>query len=327
MQGYTELGLGPLDRLRLSVAAHQGATLLSIVADALGGRAQGLPEHWRRLVRRTAPPGADAVLAPLFDPAYSVIPDCLTPTALMPDGDVPGQCAHLAELAPDILLGELEAEFPDFVPPQWQPVVDRPGQWLRSYAQVLERVWEEFAPVWRRAAPLLGRETERVGVAAVTGNVDVLLGSVSPRFRYAQERLLLPDQQAAGFALDDRRLLLVPIVSGPGASMFALDRPDLVWIGYPVPGIGHLWEDGDRVPPGTDALQLLLGPRRAEVLRGCGQPLAMGDLATRIGCSPGTLTYHCAQLEQAGLLRRERRGQQVMLSRTDRGDALLDLLI
>ncbi|WP_263164124.1 ArsR/SmtB family transcription factor [Streptomyces sp. SCSIO ZS0520] len=326
MHGYTHLRLGPLDQLRVSVTAHQGATLLSLLADALGGRSQGVPERWRALVRQAAPEGSGAVLAPLFAPAYSVIPDSITPTACMPDGDVASQCALLADLSPDTLLTELETEFPEFVPPQWQPVVERPQEWLRAYARLLGSVWDQFRPVWRGAGALLHRETERVGTAAVSGNLDVLLGSVSSRFRYGEGSLRLPDQQAAEFSLDGRRLVLVPIVSGSGASMFALDRPDLVWIGYPMPGVGRLWENCTEPHGSTDALALLLGPRRAALLRACEEPLTMGEIAVRIGCSPATLTYHCAQLEQAGLLQRERRGQQVRLWRTERGHSVLDLL-
>jgi len=37
-------------------------------------------------------------------------------------------------------------------------------------------------------------------------------------------------------------------------------------------------------------------------------------------------SYHCGQLEAAGLIVRERRGQSVWVSRTARGHELVDLL-
>jgi DNA-binding transcriptional ArsR family regulator len=332
MQGFSELRLGPLDRIRISVAAHPGATLLSLVADALGGRDQGVPARWRRAVRSSAPDTAPAVLRPLFAPEFSVIPDCLTPTATMPGGDTDAQFQQLADLSPDRLLTELEGDFGPAVPRQWQGVVDRPRDWIHAYARLLHAVWEDFLPVWKKAEGLLQRETERVGSAVVRDCVDALLPGISPRFRASGTSLHLPDQQARTFELADRRLVLVPIVSGPGASMFAPDRPDLVWIGYPVPGVGLLWNGGADPRSGAlaeaadDPLTLIVGRLRAAVLRAAGTRLTMGEIAASVRSSPANMTYHCAQLQDAGLLHRERRGRSVVLSRTERGSALVELL-
>ncbi|MFE2264481.1 winged helix-turn-helix domain-containing protein [Streptomyces griseosporeus] len=329
MRGHTALRLGALDDVRVSVAGHQGATVLSLVADAFGGRGHGVPGPWRELVRRAAPASAGQVLRPLFDPGYSVIPDCVTPTASMPGGDAATQCEQLGDLSADVLLAELETEFGGEVPAQWRPVVDRPARWIRAYAHLVQTVWEAFRPVWDSARPLLERETERVGSAVVRGCTDTLLAGLSSRFRLTGDRLLLPDPQSDTYALDGRRLVLVPVVSGPSTSMFALDRPDLVWIGYPLPGLGRLWgsgRPGDGTGGGTDALTLVVGDVRARILRAVDAPATMGDVAADVGCSPANLTHHCARLEQSGLIVRHRAGQYVRLSRTPRGDALVGLL-
>ncbi|HEY8986554.1 MAG TPA: helix-turn-helix domain-containing protein [Streptomyces sp.] len=327
MRSHTELRLGPLDDVRISLAAHQSATLLSLVADVFGARSHGVPRRWRRLVRSAVPPSGAAVLTPLFAPGYSIIPDCVTPTGCLPDGDAASQFAQLTDLSPQTLLDELETEFGGTVPPQWRPVVDHPGRWLRGYADVLQRVWREFCPVWRTAEPYLRREAERVGAAVLQGCGEAVLQDLSGRFRLVGESLRLPDPQADTYALDGRRLLLVPIVSGPGASMFALDRPDLVWIGYPLPGVGRLWETSVTAPgPAKDPLALVVGPLRAAVLRGAAQPLTMGELAALLECSPANATHHCRQLADAGLLERHRQGRNVWISRTDRGTAVVELL-
>jgi DNA-binding transcriptional ArsR family regulator len=328
MRGHTALHLGALDDLRVSVAGHQGATVLSLIADTFGGRGHGVPERWRTLVARSAPRAAGEVLRPLFDAGYSVIPDCVTPTASMPGGDVATQCEQLADLSPEVLLTELEAEFGGGVPERWRPVVDRPRQWLRAYCGVIQSVWEAFGPVWAAARPLLDRETERVGSAVVRGCTDAVLGDLSRRFRLTGGTLQLPDPQHDTYHLAGRRLVLVPIVSGPSTSMFALDRPDLVWIGYPLPGLGRLWGRS----PGTgrarndDALSLIVGEVRARVLRAVRAPAPMSEIAARVGCTPANLTHHCRRLEQSGLVVRHRQGQYVRLARTERGDALVDLL-
>ncbi|HEY3688624.1 MAG TPA: winged helix-turn-helix domain-containing protein [Streptosporangiaceae bacterium] len=325
MHGYTELRLGALDDVRITVAAYEGATLLSLVADALGGRGHGLPVKWRRLVRSAAPASAPEVLGPLFTPEYSVIPDCVTPTACVPDGDVATQCEYLAGLSPDTLLRELEAEFGGRVPRQWRSVIDRPRKWIGAYTDLLSSVWREFRPVWKRAAGLLERETERVGVAVVRGRPDAILQGISGRFRLLGASLHLPDPQSDTYDLAGRRLVLVPIVSGAGASMFALDLPDQVWIGYPLPGVGRLWGDAPR-PPAADRLAVVLGPLRATILRSAGHPLSMSELAGVLACSPANATYHCRSLVEAGLLERRRHGKHVIITRTEAGDAFTDLL-
>ncbi|MCC9711536.1 helix-turn-helix domain-containing protein [Streptomyces sp. MNU76] len=120
-------------------------------------------------------------------------------------------------------------------------------------------------------------------------------------------------------------MVLVPIVSGNGASVFSFDRSDTVWFGYPAPGLNSLWT-GQDTTSGTDRLKLVVGPLRAGILRELVRPCTMGSLASRPSCTPATVTYHCGQLEAAGLLTRERRGQHVVARRTNSGGALVGLL-
>jgi DNA-binding MarR family transcriptional regulator len=327
MYSHTDLRLGSLDQIRISLAAHQGATLLSLAADVFGGRSHGVPRRWRQLILTAASTVGPSVLKPLFAPGYSVIPDCVTPTACMPNGDAASQFTQLADLSPDTLLDELETEFGGTVPPQWRPVVEHPQQWIHAYARLLECVWREFHPIWKNAEGLIRGETERVGAALVQGCAEAILQGLSGRFHLVGDSLQLPDPQGATYTLNERRLILVPIVSGPGASMFAMDHPDLVWIGYPLPGIGRLWETSAMpARQAKDALSLVVGQLRAAILRAAAQPLTMGELAVLLDCSPANTTHHCRHLVDAGLLERHREGRHVRISRTERGDAVVDLL-
>lgn len=78
--------------------------------------------------------------------------------------------------------------------------------------------------------------------------------------------------------------------------------------------------------PCDDALALVLGPLRARTLRAVAHPITAGRLARRLQCAPNTVTYHCTQLESAGLIVRERRGPRVWISLTRRGEQLIDAL-
>jgi len=71
---------------------------------------------------------------------------------------------------------------------------------------------------------------------------------------------------------------------------------------------------------------LHLGPHRTQILRALDRPANMRGLTAALNYTASALTYQCNRLVQAGLIQRERRGREVMVSRTERGAALLDLL-
>ncbi|MFI6300113.1 ArsR/SmtB family transcription factor [Nonomuraea sp. NPDC050790] len=327
MQSYSQLRLGDLDNVNVTVTPHPGATLLSLIAGTLGGRPHGVPRHWQRTVEAVI--GADSViLRPLFDPHYSVIPDCLTATSTMAEADMSSYLGALAELDDHILIQQLEAEFGPALPRHWQPVADRPGTWTRAYARLMGRLWEEFRIVWKNADALLRKEQERIGLAAVTRSLHVLLPGLSDRLTCDDASIQLPDQQGATFDLAGRRLTLVPVISGHGACLFSFDQPGPAWIGYPLPAVGLLWSGHARpaVRDTTDKLTLALGHTRAAILRLAGTSMPVGQLAALLNCSPSTASYHCDQLQAADLLSRRRQGRQVHIKITARGEELLTLL-
>jgi DNA-binding MarR family transcriptional regulator len=73
-------------------------------------------------------------------------------------------------------------------------------------------------------------------------------------------------------------------------------------------------------------LATILGPVRAAMLRALRQPLTVSDLAAAVHCAPSTATHHLHQLAAADLISREKSGPTVWVSRTARGDELVDVL-
>ena len=102
-------------------------------------------------------------------------------------------------------------------------------------------------------------------------------------------------------------------VRGPGLTM----RGD-------VHGHDHHECNGRKYQDGT--LALILGPLRAAALQVLHHPLTVNELAAAVHCAPTTATYHLQQLATASLVTRERHGTSVRVSRTTRGDKLIDLL-
>ena len=322
--GYTTLHLGRVDHVRVTVDPSPLTTLISLVVHALGGPQQGVPPEWTRMVRRAIPSHAILGLAPMFDPRATLIPDCLTPVA---DGlAIDDQLDRLAALPPELVRDSILTIVDGPLPVRWRMALEHPERLLRDYVTVMRAAWQAFQPVWRQTAGLRAREVERIGVAAVTGSLDMLLAGLSDRTRFADDTLYLPDRLPYATDLAGRQVVLVPLASGSRASVFQLDEPDLVWLGYPLPGLHRYVAAGEEPPPVGDSLVALLGPVRAAILRLLARPMTMGALARRVNAAPSTVTYHCGQLAAAGLVVRHREGREVRVTRTGRGDAVVELL-
>jgi DNA-binding transcriptional ArsR family regulator len=184
--------------------------------------------------------------------------------------------------------------------------------------------WAVAEPAWRAAGPLLDREIQRIGTAAVRGGMAALLNSLHPRITYHDGTFafdLCRDQGIVHCPVGPRRLMLVPMIAGHDALLINSDFPGVLCIGYP---ISH------PAPPeqtaADSALATILGPVRAAILAAVHQPQAVSELAAAAQCAPSTVTYHLHQLTAAGLITRQKSGSTVRVSRTTRGDELVDLL-
>ncbi|MFI7638306.1 hypothetical protein [Nonomuraea sp. NPDC049400] len=192
-------------------------------------------------------------------------------------------------------------------PPHWRSAAERPARWLRGYAGALADVWNTTEPLWKRGRPLLDREVERVSVAAVRGDPELLLGALSDRIAYGERGLLISDLESGTFELGDRKIVLVPMLAGKDALITSLDSPEAVWIAYPVPGADSLWRKP--AAPAVDELSALVGPVRADLLCALDQPMTMSMPATGMKIAPSGLTYHCDRL-RAGAPEADRRLDQ-----------------
>lgn len=88
----------------------------------------------------------------------------------------------------------------------------------------------------------------------------------SARRSVSPGRLYVPDPHPETFERGPRRVVLVGIVSGYSASVFSFDRFDVVWFGYPVPGLNTLWATRETTVE-RDRLKLVVGALGAKILR------------------------------------------------------------
>jgi DNA-binding transcriptional ArsR family regulator len=313
--------------LTVSVALAPHQSVLSLLLQAASGHSLGAPPGLLTAIRDTLRP--QARFAAQSFTARSLIPDSCLPISPLVDASVADQAARLRDLPAAALTSELEAAYGGRpCPPPWRAAADQPRRWLHSMADASLDIWAVAEPRWRAAGPLLDREIQRVGTAAVRGGMTALLNNLHPHLSYHDGTFVFaPPSNNPRLRIGPlgpvgpRRLALVPMIAGRDARLFSFELPDVCYIGYPLP----------QPRPGTpattgSALATIMGPVRAAMLQALRQPLTMRELAAAAHCAPNTATYHLHQLAAAGLITREKSGPTVRVSRTTRGNHLVNVL-
>jgi hypothetical protein len=297
-------------------------SVLSLLRQAASGQSRGAPAGLLASVRDALRP--QARFAALSLSGGSVSPECCTPIPPVADTSVADHAARMRDMPAAALTSELRAAGGLDSPAHWQAAADQPRRWLDSMADASLDTWKVAEPRWRAAGPLLDREIRRIGTAAVRGGMAALLNSLHPNISYHEGMFHFKCSRGGDIWLDPigpRSLALVPMIAGRDALLVSVDQPGVCYIAYPVcpPGTGPQ-------ATGGSALATILGPLRAAILRALRQPLTVSDVAVAVHCAPTTATYHLHQLAAAGLISREKSGPSVRVSRTNRGDELVDLL-
>jgi DNA-binding transcriptional ArsR family regulator len=321
----TELHIGRTGEIRVALDPY--ISVLALITDALGRR-RGAPQAWRSRILATLSPHGVSAVRPIVAPSFSVTPDCVTP--LDPSREVPvrDQVEWLHDMSDDVLLGDIQAVFDPAPPPHWQGALRQPRSWMHAYADAMGDAWRCIQPWWRRAQPLLEAEVTRVGTAIVRGDLGLVLDGLHPAGRFEAGVLRIRDPEPARFGLAGRSLVLVPMLSGEQALICNLELPDVAWIGYPLPGLHRtLRQPASPARSPQDVLAAMIGPVRAQILLALTRPAGMGELAQLTSLAPSAVTYHCERLATAGLVRREKWGRTVTVSRTGRATELIGLLL
>jgi len=318
-RGY-QLRVGDPDQLAVSLVLAPQHSVCSLTRQAASGSPDGEFAQLRRRLR----PQSRFAFGSFAHSGLGWVPDCCLPIPPTTDVSVAAQVDRLRDLPGQVLLDELDGS-PCMRPTAaWVPAGDRPGRWLRSWADTCLDAWAVLEPRWRRAGPLLDREIRRIGTAVVRDGLDVLLNSLHPRISYADGVIAFAVSADTCSELNGRQLVLVPMLTGQ--LLVSYELPGVAYLSYP---LRRPWSSCSSSGTGLaadDSLTLILGPARAAALRALRRPLTVSQLAAAIGCAPTTATYHAQQLAAAGLAVRERRGAAVQISRTQRGAELVELM-
>ena len=314
--------------MAVSVVVAPQHSVLALLRQAASGQAHGAPAGLLTGIRDGLRPQARFAAQWFTARGWATIPECCVPISPLADASVAEQAARLRDIPASALASELEAFDGDHqCKPQWRAAAEHPRRWLHSMADASLDTWAVAEPRWRAAGPLLDREIRRIGTAAVRGGMAALLNNLHRGLRYLDGTFTFTSPCDPSFTLGSfdpvgpRALVLVPMIGGDDMLLLSFERADVCWIGYPLP----------RPRPGAQAivdspLATILGPVRAAILQALRQPLTVSGLAAAVHCAPTTATYHLHQLAEAGLITRQPSGTRVWVSRTARGNELVDLL-
>jgi DNA-binding transcriptional ArsR family regulator len=203
-----------------------------------------------------------------------------------------------------------------------KPFLDDPDAAVARLADLIRAYWQlALAPYWERLRGLLRGDVFYRAQRLADGGARLLFADFHPEARFADDELRIERDYEAARTLGGRGLLLVPSAFTWPVIQAITEPPWQPTLIYPARGVGLLWEPGEITAP--EALQGLLGRRRAAVLTALDAPRPTAELAQRLGLSPPSVSQHLGVLRAAGLVHASRVGRLVLYARTQRGDGLL----
>jgi DNA-binding transcriptional ArsR family regulator len=259
------------------------------------------------------------VAAPSGTPFWPVF---VGPPPRAPHASVDDELERVRTTPPQRVVAEFTRAYPGGVPQDGQRFVADPAGTLAELVGQMRVFWDAaLAPWWSRISALLESEIAARARRLVALGAQAAFTDLHSSVWWDRGSLYVhPTRKApADVDLAGRGLLLVPAVFTWPSVWPRTDPPWDPALVYPPPGIADLWTpDGRR----EDALESLLGRRRAQVLLELDRPTSTLELARRMDVSPGSVSEHLTVLRRAGLVSRRREGRRVIYARTVTGDDL-----
>jgi DNA-binding transcriptional ArsR family regulator len=301
-------------------------TVAASIFEVIVGWNRGAPESWRRYVLSRCE-GLDLRAFAVFAPPERVVPLFLVPVPTAAKVTFEEAIEELRRLPPERLRDDIAREFGQGeVPCGYGRFLTDPEPAKSDLCDTLDAYWDRvFKPLQRRIENLLAREVLRLGEALATEGPPALLARISHRVSYADGVLRWPSPKGGTIPLADRRLVLVPMLSGPDALLSTTDVPGIVKLAYAAPGAGLFWGEADNGEQ-ADALAELMGATRAQVMLAVQTAASTADVADQLGISPTLASHHLGRLRRQDLVEATRFGRRVYYRLTERGRQVRDAM-
>ncbi len=264
-------------------------------------------------------------------PKASYIPDFLTPPPTTPLPEFADEIRALLASNVDIVRREVQRTWQDQseIPSTARIFIETPQLALEQLAFELQAFWAlTLEPHWTKIRATLESDVLTRARNLALGGAQALFQDLNPLVRYQAgvlelDKSFCQNDDGTDIDLKGRGLLLMPSVFVFPKFMTILDPPWQPVLAYTPRGVANLWMN--QPPPANQALEILLGAGRSEVLLSLETPSSTLEVATRLGLSSSGVSEHLGVLRQTGLVEPHRRGRSVYYSLSRTGCALLDL--
>ncbi|MFF7911677.1 helix-turn-helix domain-containing protein [Streptomyces sp. NPDC007914] len=193
------------------------------------------------------------------------------------------------------------------------------GRMQRHLANGLARFWREaLADGWPELSSILDQDIAHRGTAIATQGVGRVIGALHPDMAWAGDAVTLATPWDGEIDVTGRDLVLAPSVLNRPDVVIQVDTPGQFVLYYPAQRIGA---DRDRR---SGRIAQVVGNTRAALLAELETARSTAELAARIGCTPGTVSYHLSALHRARLVTKVREGRYVLYRRTAHAAGLLE---
>lgn len=255
-------------------------------------------------------------------------PDFLAPPPTQPLPDFRAQLLQVVRADPDLVRREITEAIhlkQGHDPGEVAPFLSRPGEALEQLADLLAVCWNRtLAPHWPLVRALLEADLAYRAYRLATEGLDGLFSDLHPTLRFEDGCLTIHSRRPSReVQLEGRGLVLVPSAFRWFAVMWTFVPPWRPMIVYPARGAFGLWQGRHDA---EDAVVVLLGRGRAQLLRRLASPRTTSDLATTLGVTLGAVSQQVGALRRAGLVEDRRSGRHVYHLLSPRGEALLRAL-
>lgn len=258
---------------------------------------------------------------PLVRHKFPYHADFLAPFPTSVNGQLEDELEQLRATPPNIVRDDIRRNYGTLSQESFKPFLADPETAVNHLADFLAEYWERtLAPYWPRLKALLEADVlYRARILALRGP-KALLASLEPGgTNFEGQVLRLPGFSSdEAISLTGHGLLLIP-------SAFHRSLGMLPWqevLQYQVRGIAQLWQQ--ERPLTGEALALLLGESRAQLLKCLIIPATTTELALRFGVTPGAVSQQLGWLAKTGLVGTQRQGRGVYYEASQVGRGLLE---
>lgn len=192
------------------------------------------------------------------------------------------------------------------------------GTFARRAANGMRVFWREsVGDGWGALRDVLDADIAHRSEALARRGVGDVLGSLHRDLAWDGRQISVRKPYDERRSVTGADLVLAPTALGwPGLTVQVCDPTEPVF-SYPADAIG------ERRQQRAAALDELIGPSRAAILRDLTLPRSTAELSERHSLTAPTVSHHLGVLLRAGMLVRRRRGRVVLYRRSARGDDLL----